>query len=343
MHKHLTWTDRLKIEKGLKEGLKPQAIADRVHVHRSTIYRELKRGTYLHLNSDLTTETRYSPEIAQQRYEGNLAAKGAPLKIGNDYALAQYLEKKVAEDGYSPAAALASIELEGLEFSTTISTSTFYSYIEKGVFLTLTNADLPEKSKRKQAYRTVKTTKRAPSGDSIEKRPAEVDTRETFGNWEMDTVYSRKNSSRKALLVLTERKTRMPIMELLPDRTLESVNKALNRLERRFGARRFRAIFQTITVDNGGEFADVELLEQSALCKGKRTKIYYCHPYSSYERGSNENENRMIRRRHPKGTDFGEVTAAEIKETEAWIGNYPRKLLGWKTSAMLFQECLATL
>ena len=61
MHKHLTWTDRLKIEKALKEGLKPCKIADRLHVHNSTIYRELKRGTYTHLNSDLTTEERYSP------------------------------------------------------------------------------------------------------------------------------------------------------------------------------------------------------------------------------------------------------------------------------------------
>ena len=65
MHKHLTWTDRLKIEKALKEGLKPCKIADRLHVHNSTIYRELKRGTYTHLNSDLTTEERYSPEIAE--------------------------------------------------------------------------------------------------------------------------------------------------------------------------------------------------------------------------------------------------------------------------------------
>ena len=82
MHKHLTWTDRLKIEKGLKEGLKPCAIADRLHVHNTTIYRELKRGRYTHLNSDLTTEERYSPEIAQQRYEENLKAKGGELKIG---------------------------------------------------------------------------------------------------------------------------------------------------------------------------------------------------------------------------------------------------------------------
>ena len=94
MHKHLTWTDRLKIEKGLKEGLKPCAIADRLHVHNTTIYRELKRGRYTHLNSELTTEERYSPEIAQQRYEENLKAKGSELKIGNDYELAAFEESR---------------------------------------------------------------------------------------------------------------------------------------------------------------------------------------------------------------------------------------------------------
>ncbi len=173
---------------------------------------------------------------------------------------------------------------------------------------------------------------------AVEKRPAEVDAREDVGHWEMDTVYSKKKSSKKTLLVLTERKSRLPIMELMPDRTAESVVAALNRIERRFGSRRFRKLFRTITVDNGGEFADVERLERSALTKGKRTKVYYCHPYSSYERGSNENENKMIRRHFPKGTDFGKVTAAEVKRAESWIANYPRKILGWKTSEMLFHS-----
>lgn len=118
MHKHLTWTDRLKIEKGLKEGLKPCAIADRLHVHNTTIYRELKRGRYTHLNSDLTTEERYSPEIAQQRYEENLKAKGGELKIGNDYELSAFIEKKIGEEGYSPAAVVGEIKRLGLTFKT---------------------------------------------------------------------------------------------------------------------------------------------------------------------------------------------------------------------------------
>ena len=191
-------------------------------------------------------------------------------------------------------------------------------------------------------YRKVKTAKRAPRGKSIEKRPAEVEGREVFGHWEMDTVYSGKQTSKKALLVLTERKTRKEIIERMPDRTEESTIKALDRIERRFGAI-FRKVFKTITVDNGGEFSNVERLEQSAIRKGKRTSFFYCHPYSSFERGSNENQNRMIRRRYPKGTDFGKVSTAEIKNLEQWINNYPREILGWKTSEMCFRECLDAL
>ena len=134
MHKHLTWTDRLKIEKALKEGLKPCKIADRLHVHNSTIYRELKRGTYTHLNSDLTTEERYSPEIAEARYRENLAAKGGELKIGSDHELAAFIEKKIGEEGYSPAAVVGEIKRLGLTFKTEISEKTIYNYIDKGIF-----------------------------------------------------------------------------------------------------------------------------------------------------------------------------------------------------------------
>lgn len=120
--------------------------------------------------------------------------------------------------------------------------------------------------------------------------------------------------------------------------------KAMDRIERKCGAVMFRKIFRTITFDNGGEFSDVERLERSALRKTmKRTKAYFCHPYSSYERGLNECQNKMIRRHFPKGTDFGEVTDAEVARAEAWVNNYPRKKLGWKTSEMLFREHVAAL
>lgn len=144
---HLTKADRYKIEALLNNGHSAKEIAAEIHVHISTIYREVKRARMVHRNSDWTEEERYNPDEAHRRYRENLSAKGAPLKIGRDYALAEYLERKVLEEGRSPAAALADIALEGLEFKTTICTSTFYGYITKGVFLMLTNNDLPEKAK----------------------------------------------------------------------------------------------------------------------------------------------------------------------------------------------------
>lgn len=91
-HKQLTAADRIKIEALLKAGHSKEEIAEQLHVHRSTIYREVKRGKFTALNSDLTTEERYSPDIAQNRYKENLKAKGGALKIGNDIKLANYID-----------------------------------------------------------------------------------------------------------------------------------------------------------------------------------------------------------------------------------------------------------
>ena len=137
----------------------------------------------------------------------------------------------------------------------------------------------------------------------IEKRPVEIAERNTFGHWEMDSVVGARGVSKKALLVLTERKTRKEIIFLLKDHTSAAVVKALDRLERKLG-KKFREIFKSITVDNGSEFADWEGMERSRRSKKKRTKIYYCHPYSSWERGSNENQNKLVRRHIPKGRKF---------------------------------------
>lgn len=342
MHKHLTWTDRLKIEKALKEGLKPLQIADRLHVHNTTIYRELKRGTYTHLNSDLTTEERYSPEIAQQKYDEQLKAKGGDLKIGDDHELAAFIEKKIADEGFSPAAVVGEIKRLGLTFQTEISEKTIYNYIDKGVFLRLERKNLPQQGKRKRKYEKVKSKPaRAPKGESIENRPQEINDRETFGHWEMDCVEGKKKT-KETLLVLSERLTRQEIIIKMPDKTAASVVKALNRLERKYG-RRFPQIFKSITVDNGSEFADCAGIEKSIFGRGKRkrTTVYYCHPYSAYERGTNENINKMIRRFLPKGTDFRQVSVEYVARVETWINNYPREILGFETSGALFEKYLA--
>ena len=114
----------------------------------------------------------------------------------------------------------------------------------------------------------------------------------------MDCVIGKLNN-RKTILVLTERKTRYTILEVLKEHTASEVVKALNRIEKRYGSSFYR-IFKTITVDNGSEFADYIGMEKSLYRIGNRTKVYYCHPEAPHERGSNEVGNRLIRRFYPK-------------------------------------------
>lgn len=346
--KHLTKNDRLRIEKWLRGGMKPREIADKLRVHISTVYRELKRGQYERLDG-ATWEmvAAYSPDIAEERYQRNLREKGPDLKIGKDHELANYIEETIIANECSPAAVLGYALMEGRKFETTVSVATIYSYIKKGLFLRVTQVDLPRRGKRKQTYKKVKTKNdqaRASAGESIERRPADAESRETFGHWEMDTVYSTKNSTTKALLVFTERKTRREIIVMVPNRKAGTIVKAIDALERKTGAVNFRKIFRSITVDNGTEFSAAEELERSAINKTiPRTKVFFCHPYSSWERGSNENANSMIRRKHPKGTNFAKVSAAEIAATERWINNYPRKILGYMSSEVMFRKCLQEL
>lgn len=339
---HLTFEQRLQLEAYLKAKLHKQKIADLLCVHLSTVYKEIKRGRYEHLNSDYTTEERYSPDIAENSYRANLEAKGAPLKIGNDYALAKYIETKIADEKYSPAAVLGEIENSGIQFKTTICLSTLYNYIDKGVFLRVTNKQLPiKRNKGKKVRREVRAARRA-AGESIEKRPEEINARTSFGHWEMDCVVGKKKT-KKVLLVLTERYTRYEIIRIMKDKTTKSVVSALDGIERKIGKEQFRKLFLSITMDNGSEFADCQGIERAYNSKGQRTKAYYCHPYTSCERGSNENQNRLVRRHYPKGTSFERVTIRDVEKLQTWINNYPRKMFDFHTADELFNACINSL
>ena len=337
--RHLTRTDRIRIEAMLRAGASSRMIAEALGISVRTVFYEKKKGTYVHRNSDWTEETRYSADLAELKTRQAETGKGPQLKIGNDHELAEYIERKISKEKYSPAAVLGEIQAKGLSFSVTIkSPNTIYSYIDKGIFRNLTNKDLPVRGNKKRAYNKVRPVKRAPRGESIEKRPEEIRNRDTFGHWEMDTVVSARGSL-KALLVLTERLTRREIIRLLPDKTTASVVRALDDIERGMGGG-FRQLFRTITCDNGVEFSDAAGIERS-VDGGVRTKTYFCHPYSSYERGSNENANKLIRRWQPKGTVFEELTEEQVQALEDWANKYPRKIHGWRSAEDMFQGELA--
>ena len=111
----------------------------------------------------------------------------------------------------------------------------------------------------------------------------------------------------------------------------------MNRLERKLG-KGFEDTFKTITCDNGCEFLDFEGIEKSIRNKQNRTKVYFAHPYSSWERGTNENINKMIRRFVPKGVDISSYSDKDIERIQNWINNYPRRILGGLSANMLEQK-----
>ena len=341
MRKRITNVERIQFETLFNAGMKMSEIAKLMGRNVKTLYRERDRGLYVHTNSDLTTTIKYSSDKSRIRYEEQCENCGRPLKIGNDHELVRYLEEKIKVEKYSPAAALASIRREEKQFKTTICVRTLYNYIYSGmVFLNVTRNDLPEKPQEEKKKKT-KVMKRISGGTSIEKRPAEINTREEFGHWEMDSVVSDQGNT-SAVLALTERKTRDEILfKIKTHESIETVRK-LDFIERELGTKTFRMLFKSITVDNGTENKDFVGLERSYRNQSARTTIYYCHPYSSCERGSNENNNKLIRRFIPKGSDIGKYSKEDIKNINRWMNRYPRKLFKWKTAHEVFcQECIA--
>lgn len=335
MSGYITEVQRYKIETMLKDGCKPKEIAARLGKHYTTIYNEIKKGTVTLMNSDLTYREEYCADAAQRITNERAKNKGRDLKIGHDHELAAYIEYLVRERHYSPYAVVCDIRKSG-RFQTDICETTLYSYIDKGIFLNISNDDLyskchkrkkkPDDGNKRPSYKNVRAK-------SIEERPEEVEDRETFGHWEMDTVYSGKGKSTVCVLALTERMGRLEHIFRMPDRTLASTVKALDDLERAIGFETFRERFKTITVDNGSEFSDPSLIERSCIYPDrKRTELFFCHPYRSCERASNENANKLIRHWIPKGADISKYSDDDIRNIENWINDLPRELFGGLSS-----------
>jgi len=335
--KHLNYEKRLKIEVLSKAGLKSEAIGAIIGCSGRAIRNELAKGMVQLLNSDLTTRKEYSADVGQQKHEYAGTGKGPRLKIGNDYTLVEYIEEKIIKEKMSPYAVAECIKQEKDKFQTKICSKTIYNYIDAGLFPHLTNKHLPVKKKsKKRNYDNVRTAINNRKGTSISERPKEIDERKEFGHWEMDTVVG-KSKTKTVLLVLTERKTLQEIIRKIPSKSQYCVVKELDKIERKIGSKVFKETFKTITCDNGCENLDFEGIERSVITGKKRTTVYYAHPYSAWERGSNENANKLIRRFIPKGVDIGKFSHEKIKMIEHWINNYPRRIFNGLSSNMLIK------
>ncbi len=334
--KHLNWNERILIEGFLKAGLLESKIASLLNRDRRTIGREVERGQVERLNSDLTTSMVYNADRAQDVHDQNASAKGPTVKLKANSTAVEFIRCYIVIKKWSPESVAARMKQKGMDDA--VCAKTIYNHIDKGEIPGVSNETLWEKRTRGKTHKSLhRQPKRGtPLGRSIDDRPREIASREVYGHWEIDLVVSGKGQGSTALLTLIERKTRKLIIRKIKDKTQASVLRAINGIERAMGKEAFRITFLSITADNGSEFLDYVALEQSVKSRSRRTHIYYAHPYSSWERGSNENANRIVRRFIPKGCDIGRYTCADIREIEDWINNYPRKILNFKTAEELF-------
>ena len=343
--KHIKYQERQLIEylvkKAYPQKVSVSLLADKIGCSESTIRRELRRGKVVQLSSELVKYKSYSAEIAQQNYDYQASNKGPNLKIANDYEFVKYVEYKIIEDKYSPDTVIMELKRTGFinpetgeEFKTKICTKTLYNYIDQGIFPNLTNKDLPREGKElKRKQRRVRRSHRNVDGKSIWERPKAANNRSEAGHWEMDCIEGPKGKDDSCILTMVDRKLRKTLLFKLPTQTQDSVLKVLDKIERKIGRVKFAEKFKTITVDNGSEFLNHKKLERSLRSKTKkRTQIYYCHPYSSWERGTNEQTNGMVRRFIPKGTPISPISEKDIIEIQTWINNYPRRIFGGKSA-----------
>lgn len=337
--KPLNLTERKQIERWLKEKVSASEIAHRLGRHKSSIYREIKRGTTKRTNSDLSVSYVYRWDVAQRLYEKNKGGGGRHPKLHAAHPLLASLAQLITKNSLSPYSAMRVLEKDGHQLD--FCEKTLYNHIDKPNF-PINREQLPYgrryRKRKRDALQSPRKHKNL-KGESIEKRPDIINAREEAGHHEMDLVVGARGS-KKALLVITERVTRYQHIILIKDKTQRSVIKALNRLERRWGKEGFATLFKSITCDNGIEFQNFTGIEQSVFSKKKkRTKVYFAHPYSSFERGSNENANRLIRRILPKGCTFDSLKQSDVQRLARWMNKMPRKIFDGKSASEMAKAC----
>lgn len=328
--KHLSPFERGQIKALLKEGKKQLYIADKLGRSPSTISREIKRGTTTQRRSDLSTYATYFPDTGQAVYEKHRTHCGAKFKMAQVEKFLDLSEKKILKEKWSPDAVVGWCKRDPKWQDTPmVCTKTLYSYIDQGL-LAVRNIDLELKVRLQPKKKRIRQNKRI-MGQSIEHRPEEIETRKTFGHWEIDTVIG-KQSDDKVILTLTERKTRHEILFLLESKTSQAVTDALLNIVKFYG-KQVSQVFKTVTADNGTEFSSL-----SELIQEWGSLAYFAHPYSAWERGTNERHNGILRRFIPKGKTFENLSFDIIQRVQNWINQLPRKILDYSTPEECFFE-----
>lgn len=341
---HLTKEKRIQIEtliNLLDENGQRQysnaAIARIIGVHRSTITRELKRiKSKINIRSGKIKNKPYNADDAQEDYLFKRGLSKANYLVDDFPKLKKFIEDKILIDKWSPEVISGYIESHKLylqEGFTTISTTTIYRAIHY-CLLKVKKEDTRRMTKFEKSgkYSTKGKLSESKLAYSIELRPKEINNRETFGNWEIDTVLSTSKGSHKCLLTLTERKVGFELILILEGKNKEEVISKFKRIKT-YLSNNISDVIKSLTTDNGSEFSGFkEIIDIT------NAKFYFCHPYASCEKGCNEKHNSLIRYFIPKGDLIENYSVQDINNICDWMNNYPRKMFDYHTPLEMLQK-----
>jgi len=310
---HLNHTERTLIFWWLKEKLSIREMARRLHRSHSTISRELKRNRW--------SGKEWFPRGAQALYQMRLKNRAMRFRLKNE-KIRRFTHQKLAI-GWTPE--IISGRLKLIDSGHYICHESIYQYIyciapELIEFL-------PRKHKRrrvKQPYRSKPEHIKGRQG--LDFRPVGADDRSENGHWESDTIVS--GDLKHGLNVIVERKNRVTHISLLKAKTAKETKEALVRRLEHY-PEQFK---QSITYDNGSE--NTQHQSVNAILG---TDSYFCEPYHSWEKGSVEQVNGLVRRYLPKGTNFDTLDLGEINRIEKLLNNRPRKCLNFRTPYEVFR------
>jgi IS30 family transposase len=316
---HLSEKERYVISH-LQYSFSMREIARRLGRHHSTISREFKRAKKRH-----PWTTYYYDWSHPLALEGRRQPRH--LRRQNNRRLVGYVESKLRLE-WSPEEIANRIRIDYPDDDQMrISHETIYRwvYLDSSVGGTLYKG-LRRQRKRRRKQRRYGTGRRFLSGRvSIDQRPDIVATRHRFGDWEGDTVQGRPGTG--CLATMVERKSRYLVATKLEDKKAVTLTE---KCIKAFGPIP-RAMRQTLTLDNGSEFANFKELE-----KKTRLKVYFAAPYAAWQRGANENSNGLLRQYFPKGIDFRKTDEDAVAEAVKRLNNRPRKCLGYRTPHEVF-------
>lgn len=334
---HLTKDDRVKIEtlasqidSNGKRMFSNTYIANLLGVHKSTIGRELKNRikSKIMIRTGNIKNKPYNALDAQNDYKYKRAFSKAKYKLDKYPKMRKFIEDKILNDGWAPDVIVGYMKTHNYfdkDGFCKISVPTIYNAIRYNIINVKVTNMRRMKYDPKYEYKETKEISENKQEYSIEKRPEEVDKRLVFGHFELDTVLGTRKGIHECLITITERKTRYEMIFKIKSKQAEEVVKKFNQIKD-FMKIHFNKIFKSFTTDNGTEFSDF-----LSLIKNTKANIYFCHPYCSGEKGTNERNNEIIRYFIPKGTLMENYSCKDINKIAEWMNNYPRKILNYKT------------